>query len=127
MGYVQYAPDFCALATAASVFEYVLLYTEIGKPFSATFSARFCERCRESAGQHLMHEAIGMPEMIAARGEEDRGVERRFGRTCPITASPTSPTVEVIVPGALRANRMQARPSATLGGVNGVRLRDAAA
>jgi len=30
---------------------------------------------------------------------------RERNHTCPITASPTSPTVEVIVPGALQPNR----------------------
>ena len=45
----RYAPDFCARATAASVLEYVLLYTEMGKPFSATFSARFCAVRDQSA------------------------------------------------------------------------------
>ena len=38
------APSLLARLTAASVFSYVRLYTETGKPFSATLSARFCAR-----------------------------------------------------------------------------------
>ena len=38
------APSLLARLTAASVFSYERLYTEIGKPFSATLSARFCAR-----------------------------------------------------------------------------------
>lgn len=37
------SPDFFARATAASVLAYVRLNTEMSKPFSATFRARFCE------------------------------------------------------------------------------------
>lgn len=44
-------PSLPARATAASVFSLERLYTEMGKPFSATFSARFCGRrgCRARA------------------------------------------------------------------------------
>jgi hypothetical protein len=41
-GSLDHAPDFLARVSHASVFSYERLYTEIGKPFSAMFRARFC-------------------------------------------------------------------------------------
>jgi hypothetical protein len=63
------SPSFWARATAASVFSYDLLKTEIGNPFSATFRARFCTQAL-SLGQGQAdsdHTNHGMGHSNAAR------------------------------------------------------------
>ena len=75
------APSLAARPTAASVFSYVRLYTEIGKPFSAMFSARFC------AGLTRAQREAPLP----------RHPNVLAHRTCPITARPIKPIFDLAV------------------------------
>ena len=72
--------SFFARVTAASVLEYVLLYTEILKPLSAILRARFC--VKRLVSMHLLQR------------------QRLTGHSrlaCPITAKPHKPMLAILV------------------------------
>ena len=85
------SPSFCALRTASSVLLADRLNTEIAKPFSAMFSAKFCKK-KEGKVKALRVSAIQVDKLW---------------RTCPMTARPQRPISDTAT--ALRFSQHELR------------------